>query len=127
MLAPQFLLKRDYHCRGRNFALLFDMAFPPFHDTEEMADHIRETFKWHLRRASHPPRPLLQDFQDLCPSFTLPDADEAARDFNIPKIIQATFYAMVVNDAVDLSIVSRDIAGDLRSTLRGLRWTSFES
>ena len=71
------------------------MTFPPFRDTEEMVDHIRETFKWHLRRASRPPRPLPEDYWDLCPSFTLPDAEEAARDFDIPEIIQAIFYAMV--------------------------------
>ncbi|KAJ8426919.1 hypothetical protein Cgig2_010437 [Carnegiea gigantea] len=58
----------------------------------------------------------------LCPSFTLPDAKEAARDFDIPKIIQATFYAMVVNDTVELSIVSKDMARALKSILRA--WPS---
>ncbi|KAJ8424442.1 hypothetical protein Cgig2_003900 [Carnegiea gigantea] len=103
------------------------MAFPPFRDTEEMPDHVRETFKWHLRRASCPPHPLLEDYRDLCPSFTLLDAKEVARDFNIPEIVEATFYTMVVNDVVELSVVSRDVAGDLKSTLKGLRWTTFES
>ncbi|KAJ8422576.1 hypothetical protein Cgig2_027657 [Carnegiea gigantea] len=63
----------------------------------------------------------------LCPGFTLPYADEAACDFDIPEIVQAMFYAMLVNDAVDLSVVRRDMAGDLKSTLNGLRWTTFES
>ncbi|KAJ8427825.1 hypothetical protein Cgig2_001636 [Carnegiea gigantea] len=34
---------------------------------------------------------------------------------------------MVVNDDVELFVVSRDVAGDLKSTLKGLRWTTFES
>ncbi|KAJ8435161.1 hypothetical protein Cgig2_007782 [Carnegiea gigantea] len=119
--------QRDYRSRGRNFALHLVIAFPPFCDTEEMADHVRETFKWRLRKASHPPPLLLEDFQDLYPSFTLPDAEEAACDFNILEIVQATFYMMEVNDVVELSTVSKDVAGDLRSTLKGLQWTSFES
>jgi len=92
-----------------------------------MVDHVRETFKWHLRKASRPPRPLPKDHWDLCLSFTLTDAEEAAHDFDIPEIVQATFYAMVVNDVVELSVVSRDIARALKSTLKGLRWTTFES
>ncbi|KAJ8429284.1 LOW QUALITY PROTEIN: hypothetical protein Cgig2_016322 [Carnegiea gigantea] len=55
--------------------------------TEKMADHVSETFKWHLRRASRPRRLLPEDYRDLCPNFTLPDAKEAARDFNIPEIV----------------------------------------
>jgi len=55
----------------------------------------------------------------------LPDADEATHDFNIPEIVQATFYAMLLNDAVELSLVSRDMARSLKSTLEGLRWITF--
>jgi len=41
--------------------------------------------------------------------------------------MQAIFYAMVVNDAVELSVMSRDMAGALKLTLKGLRQTIFES
>ncbi|KAJ8439000.1 hypothetical protein Cgig2_012996 [Carnegiea gigantea] len=34
------------------------------------------------------------NYRDLRLSFTLPDAKEVARDFNTPKIVLATFYAM---------------------------------
>ncbi|KAJ8425245.1 hypothetical protein Cgig2_015852 [Carnegiea gigantea] len=80
-----------------------------------MADHVRETFKWHLRATSHPPRPLPEDYRDLCPGFILSDAEEAAHDFNILEIVQATFYAMVVNDAVELFVMSRDMARALNA------------
>ena len=79
-----------------------------------------------MRRASRP-RPLLEDYWDLCPSITLPDAEEAGCDFNIPEIVQATFYAIVVNNTVELSVVSRDVVRDLNMTLKGLWWTTFES
>ncbi|KAJ8425106.1 hypothetical protein Cgig2_013836 [Carnegiea gigantea] len=90
-------------------------------DTKEMADHVRETFRWHLRGASRPPHPLPKDYQALCPSFALLDVEEAACDFNIPEIVQAIFYAMLLNDAMELSLVSRDMAGGLKSILEGLR------
>jgi len=91
-----------------------------------MADHVRKTFKWHLKRALHPPRPLPEDYQDLCPNFTLPDAEEAAHDFNILEIVQASFHAMLLNDAVGLYLVSRDMVRGLNPTLQGLQWTTFE-
>ncbi|KAJ8434678.1 hypothetical protein Cgig2_024750 [Carnegiea gigantea] len=69
-----------------------------------MTDHIKETFKWHLRGASRPPHPLPEDYWDLCPSFTLSEAAEVAHDFDILEIIYATFYAMVVNDTIELSV-----------------------
>ncbi|KAJ8423521.1 hypothetical protein Cgig2_011982 [Carnegiea gigantea] len=100
---------------------IFTMAFLPFRDTEEMADHVRETFRWHWRSASRPPCPLPKDYQDLCPHFTLSDAEEATRDFELLEIVQATSYAMLLNDAVGLGIVSGFMAAHLKATLEGLR------
>ncbi|KAJ8441292.1 hypothetical protein Cgig2_013399 [Carnegiea gigantea] len=65
--------------------------------------------------------PLSKDHWDLCLSFTLPDTEEARRYFNIPEIMQATCYAMLLNDAVGLSLVSGDMARGLKATLEGLR------
>ncbi|KAJ8427672.1 hypothetical protein Cgig2_016765 [Carnegiea gigantea] len=59
------------------------MAFPPLRDTEEMANHVIETFQWHWRSASHPVCPLPEDYQELCPGFSLPRAEEAAHNFNL--------------------------------------------
>ena len=120
--------EREISVLERESLLVFPiMAFPPFRDTEEMVYHIRETFKWHLRMASRPPRQLLEVYRDSCSSFTLSDAEEAARYFNIPEIVQATFYVMLLNDILELSVVSRDMAGGLKLTHKGLRWTTFES
>jgi len=121
-----FERETDKSSRKSRFAVLI-MAFPPFWDTEDMAYHIRETFKWHLRRSLRPPRPLPEDYRDLCPSFTLPDAEEVAHDFNILTMVQATFYSMLLNNVAGLSLVSRDIARCLKATHEGLQWTAFES
>ncbi|KAJ8421484.1 hypothetical protein Cgig2_014962 [Carnegiea gigantea] len=95
--------------------------------TEEVADNVRETFRWHWRSASHPLRPLPEDYRELCPCFTLSEAEEAAHDFNLPEMVQATFYAMLLNDAMELGIASGFIDVDLKVSLEGLRWTPFKS
>ena len=48
-------------------------------------------------------------------------------DFELPEMVQATFYATLLNDAVELGIVSGFLASDLKLSLEGLRWTSFEA
>ncbi|KAJ8420546.1 hypothetical protein Cgig2_002641 [Carnegiea gigantea] len=61
-------------------------------------------------RSSHPHQLIPENYQDLCLSFTLFDAEKAARNFDIPEMIQAIFYAIVVNDAFELGIMSMDMA-----------------
>ena len=55
---------------------------------------------------SRPPNPLLVDFQPIFPNFIKEDAEEIAREFDIPKIMQATFYATTINDAIELGVLS---------------------
>ncbi|KAJ8427306.1 hypothetical protein Cgig2_032955 [Carnegiea gigantea] len=81
------------------------MAFPPIYNTRETADYMRESFVWRWRRASRPPRPLLEDFHALWPCFSLPEAEAAAVDSEIPEMVQETFYAMLLNEAVELGVV----------------------
>ncbi|KAJ8444801.1 LOW QUALITY PROTEIN: hypothetical protein Cgig2_014990 [Carnegiea gigantea] len=83
--------------------------------------------RWHWRSATCPPRLLPDDYQDLCPRFTLPDVEKAAVDFEVPEMVQATFYAILLNDVVGLGIVSGFMAVDLKLTVEGLRRTSFEA
>ncbi|KAJ8448595.1 hypothetical protein Cgig2_010482 [Carnegiea gigantea] len=105
----------------------FIMAFPPLYDTREMADFMRGSFRWHWRIAICPPHPLPEDYQDLCLRFTLSDAERAALDFELPEMVQVTFYAILLNDDVELGIVSGFIVIDLKLTLEGLRLISFEA
>ncbi|KAJ8439414.1 hypothetical protein Cgig2_001754 [Carnegiea gigantea] len=46
--------------------------------------------------------------------------EEAAHDFELPEMVQATFYAMLINDAIGLGIVSGFIAANLKASLEGL-------
>ncbi|KAJ8437466.1 hypothetical protein Cgig2_012906 [Carnegiea gigantea] len=94
---------------------------------DEMALYVLGNVDWYRRRVTFPPLPLSSDYEDLCLDFGLAVAEEYTRDYSLPKIPQATFFAMVVNKAVELSVVSRDIARALKSTLKGLQWTTFES
>ena len=73
---------------------VFIFVFIWFHlgNTEEMALFGWETFSCHLRSVSWPPLRLAEDHWDLCPDFVLADAKEAARDFHLPELVQATFY-----------------------------------
>ncbi|KAJ8447165.1 hypothetical protein Cgig2_022894 [Carnegiea gigantea] len=93
----------------------------------EIADFIRESFTWHWRSATRSPPPLSDDYEDLCPRFTRSDAKRAALDFELPEMVQATFYAMLLNDVIELGIVSGFLTIDLKLTLEGLRLTSFEA
>ncbi|KAJ8433169.1 hypothetical protein Cgig2_023813 [Carnegiea gigantea] len=87
-------------------------TFPLLHDPREMADFMRESFRLHWTSATRPPYPLPNDCQVLCRRFTLFDAERVAFDFELPKM---------------LGIVSSFLAVDLKLTLEGLRWTSFEA
>ncbi|KAJ8436697.1 hypothetical protein Cgig2_027218 [Carnegiea gigantea] len=80
------------------------MAFPPLYNTREMANYVSESFIWCWRSASHPPRPLPEDFHILCPRFSLFEAKGAVAGFELPEIVQATFYAMLLNEAVELGV-----------------------
>ncbi|KAJ8434801.1 LOW QUALITY PROTEIN: hypothetical protein Cgig2_033751 [Carnegiea gigantea] len=93
----------------------FIMAFPPLYDTREMAEY---------RRATRPPRPLPKYYHVLCPRFSLPEAERAAANFELPKIVQATFYAMLLNEAVELGV----FYGRRPEVIPcGLRWSCFEA
>ncbi|KAJ8444374.1 hypothetical protein Cgig2_019932 [Carnegiea gigantea] len=95
----------------------FIMAFPPLYDTREIIDYVRESFIWHWRRATRPSRPLLEDYHVLCPRFSLPKAKRAATDFELPEMVHATFHAMLLNGAVELSVVHGFMAAGLKSSL----------
>ncbi|KAJ8423593.1 hypothetical protein Cgig2_003877 [Carnegiea gigantea] len=113
--------------RERVSAIIYIMVFPYFCSTEQPADHIRETFDWHLRGAACPPRPLPENYHDLCPNFDFAVAEEATRNFRFPYVVQAVFYAMVVNMAFKMGVLSRDLAEHLKSALEGLRWYMCEA
>ncbi|KAJ8438699.1 hypothetical protein Cgig2_011882 [Carnegiea gigantea] len=95
-------------------------------------DGISHGTRWKGRarrkdRASLQNQPLPYNYRELCPDFDLAVAEEYAQDYEVPKLPQATFYVMLLNDVVRLGIVSGFIAGYWKASLEGLRWKSFES
>jgi len=103
------------------------MAFPLFRNTKEMDAPVQSTFRWHWRSASCPPCPIPEDYRELYPCFTQSKAKEVARDFEHPEMVQATFYAMLLNGNVELGIMSGFVATNLKASIEGLRWSLFES
>ena len=102
------------------------MAFPLIRNTREMALYLRETLGWHRRNASRPPRPLPKGFSGLCPGFSLPEAELAATELGLPEMVQATFYAMLLKDAIELGAAHEFTGDEMKSVLMDLRWSSFE-
>lgn len=102
------------------------MAFPLIRDTREMALYLRETLGWHRRNAARPPRPLPENFSGLCPDFSLLEAELAVAEFGIPELVQATFYAMLLNDAVEFGTAHEFTGDEMKSVLMDLKWSSFE-
>ncbi|KAJ8447437.1 hypothetical protein Cgig2_019431 [Carnegiea gigantea] len=112
--------------RPVHLSSLVVMAFPPIYNAREMADYVRESFIWRWRSASHPPRPLPEDFHALWPRFSLAKAEDAAAEYGLPEMVQATFYAMLLNEAVELGVAHNFTAEGMRAALVGLRWLTFE-
>jgi len=48
-------------------------------------------------------------------------------DFKLPEMVRVTFYAMLLNEAVELGVVRGFMADGLKSSLVGLRWRCFEA
>ncbi|KAJ8431622.1 hypothetical protein Cgig2_029030 [Carnegiea gigantea] len=63
----------------------------------------------------------------ICPDFVKEDAKNVGRDFHILEIVQVMFYAMIVNEAIELNDLPQIVAGTLKDSLVNLNWYSFES
>ncbi|KAJ8422442.1 hypothetical protein Cgig2_019159 [Carnegiea gigantea] len=50
-----------------------------------------------------------------------------ATEFELPEMVQATFYAILLNEVIELGVVHGLMAKGLKSALVGLRWSSFEA
>ncbi|KAJ8433989.1 hypothetical protein Cgig2_012682 [Carnegiea gigantea] len=58
----------------------------------------------------------------LLPEFNHIVAMQFAHTNHIPEMVQAAFYATVINDAARLRLIRREIGESLMSDLRKLRW-----
>ncbi|KAJ8443340.1 LOW QUALITY PROTEIN: hypothetical protein Cgig2_015821 [Carnegiea gigantea] len=112
---------------GERAVFLFPyMTFPPIYNTREMADYVRGSFIWRWRSASRLPRPLPEDLHVSHPRFSLSEVEGTAADFELPEIVQATFYTMLLNEEVELGVAHDFTAESMKSSLIGMRWSTFE-
>ncbi|KAJ8439962.1 hypothetical protein Cgig2_013589 [Carnegiea gigantea] len=84
-----------------------EMGFIGTNFTNDMAYHVRDTFYWVRRGSMWPPSPLPEDYDDLCPNFDPYEVEKITWEAQIPELMQATFYAMVLGVAFDCGVVSR--------------------
>jgi len=96
------------------------MGFPCSLKTDKMALYVLEKFDWYCREVAFPPLPLPSDYKDLCPDFDLATTKETTRDFEVAEVPQVVFVAMLLNDAVKLSILHGWMTGMMESALTEL-------
>jgi len=97
-------------------------SFPLFQDTVQAAEYVRDNLRWSRRESSslHPNLfPLY--FTVYCPEFDHIMTMRFAHAAHIPEMVQAIFYAMVINNAVELRPIRSEIRESLMLDLQKLR------
>ncbi|KAJ8435718.1 hypothetical protein Cgig2_002675 [Carnegiea gigantea] len=103
-------------------------SFPSFHDIVQAAEYVRDNLHWSKTETSSlRPNLLAWNFSAYCPKFNRIVAMQFMHATNIPKMVQAIFYAMVINDAARLQLNRREIGESLMSDLQKLRWDAIEA
>ncbi|KAJ8419984.1 hypothetical protein Cgig2_021356 [Carnegiea gigantea] len=84
-------------------------SFPTFCDTTYAAEYVKDNLCWSVRESSSlHPNLLSLHFVALCPDIDHTVAMQFAHAVHIPEMVQAIFYAMVINEAVELRLLSRE-------------------
>ncbi|KAJ8421005.1 hypothetical protein Cgig2_021764 [Carnegiea gigantea] len=91
----------------RQRSSLANMGFLYSLTTDEMELYALGNFEWYRREAVFPPRPLLYDYEELCPDFDLAMDEEYAQDYKVPKLPQVVFLTILLNDAVKVGVLRR--------------------
>jgi len=100
------------------------VMFSNFDNTKQAAEYARENFLWSLRESSTlQPNLLPENHHDLCPDFDLLMVMRHAHSSHIPEMVQAIFFAIVLNDAAELGLSSRVTMNYMMSALRELKLT----
>ena len=73
------------------------------------------------------PNLLPLHFVALCPDFDHIVAMQFTHAANILEIVQAIFYAMVINDTAELRLLGRETRGSLLLGLQEQRWDIIEA
>ncbi|KAJ8432823.1 hypothetical protein Cgig2_008537 [Carnegiea gigantea] len=122
------LLQSGSKCRARSecFYLLCKHDIPCHSQHERDVQLCKRNLHLALEERFASAFPLPEDFHVLCPCFSLAEAEGAATEFELPKLFQATFYAMLLNEVFELGVTHDYMAESMKSSLVGLRWSNFE-
>jgi len=80
------------------------ILFLNFTSTEMAAEYVQDTFRWPLRECSALRLPEVH--HGLYSGFDLGVATPFVHNSNIPDMVQAFFYAMVLNNVAELGLAS---------------------
>ena len=85
-------------------------SFPTFRHTTQAGEYVRGNLHWFMRESSSfHPNLLPLHFMTYCPEFNYIAAMQFAHTTHILEMVQAIFYAIVINDAVELGLIRREI------------------
>ncbi|KAJ8426177.1 hypothetical protein Cgig2_021031 [Carnegiea gigantea] len=68
-----------------------------------------------------PPSLLPSNYEELCPDFVLAETKEYARDYEVPKLSQVIFLAMLLSNVVKLGVPHGWMIGVMESALKELQ------
>ncbi|KAJ8431149.1 hypothetical protein Cgig2_026746 [Carnegiea gigantea] len=90
--------------------------------------NLVDNLRWSVRKSSslHPDL-LSLHFTTYYPEFDHIRAMQFAHAANLPEMVQAIFYAMVINDAVELRHIRWEIGESLMLDLQELKWDIIEA
>ncbi|KAJ8437664.1 hypothetical protein Cgig2_028602 [Carnegiea gigantea] len=84
-------------------------SFPIFRDTAQAVEYVRDNLRWSMRESSSlHPNLLPLHFTAYCPEFDHIMAMQFVHATYIPEMVQAIFYAMVINDMAELRLIRRE-------------------
>ncbi|KAJ8429213.1 hypothetical protein Cgig2_012341 [Carnegiea gigantea] len=90
-------------------------------------EYVRDNLRWSVRETSSlHPNLLPLHFTAYFPEFDHIVVMQFAHAAYIPEMVQAIFYAMVINDAAKLRLIKRETGKSLMLDLRKLRWDIIE-
>ncbi|KAJ8426094.1 hypothetical protein Cgig2_006575 [Carnegiea gigantea] len=103
-------------------------SFLSFRDTVQAVEYVGDNLRWSKRETSSlRPNLLPWNFSAYCPEFNHIMGMQFAQATYISEMVQAVFYAMVINDATRLQLIRRETGKGLISDLRKLRWDAIEA
>ena len=82
-----------------------------------MALYVLDNFEWYRKEVVFSSKPLLYDYEELCPDFNLVVAEEHAQIYELLELPQVVLMVLLLNDAVKLGVLSKRMIAVMGSVL----------